>query len=570
MNDFRLPRGVTRRAFFATGTRGVLGLGVVGRLAGAMPTSMSIAISTTRAARRLPPAAFFPEPLSDELFCSLALAAMDAAHAAGAEFADIRVGMQREISVPPYPHPPSAAMTVGYGVRARVNGTWGFQYGSLMTADAVRGAAQSAVAGARRSAATNVRLGRTAPRELAPAPVVTGEWRSPCEIDPFTVPMDDFHRITEAIAETTAKVYQNHPIGGGGATWRAESRVFASTEGSLVTQHFMRGGPGLGGYTTLPENPFDKVYLDVPGIDSVSAGFETALRTDWIDRLQTGLEEIIRLRELPLRAFRDVGRFPVAFEGATFANIIANTANMALDGDRVMGIEADASGTSYLVPPDDILDAAAPAFSPLLTVTADRALPSVVAVQWDDEGVVPEPYTVIDRGRVVEYHTTRETAPMLSAWAAKHGRPVRLRGGAVASIPTALPVCGGMQMQVTPSASRARVDDFMRTMTHGFVVRSGWADPEPGLTAGMMGTGIVVEVVRGKPVSRTTLSLEFVTKSLLKEKLVAIGDATTVRGNLIGVSKGIPYRQVVQPVAAPAALCKDVDVFAWLDASADA
>jgi len=528
-----------------------------------------VLIPTSRRARRLSPAAYLPEPLSDELFRTLARAAVDAAAAAGAEFADVRVGMQRQMSVPSLPYSPMASMTVGYGVRVRVRGTWGFQYGSMMTTDAVTSAARSAVVGAVRSAATNERLGRKTMRQLAPVPVVTGEWRSPCEIDPFTIPLDDAYRIVGAISETTAKVHRNHFVGGGSIDWRAETRVFASTDGSLTTQHFMRGGPRLSGATTLPENTMDKVYLDLPGLEETSAGFETVLRPDWIEYLQTGVDEIIRLRELPVRPFLDVGRFPIVFEGASFANIVGNTVNSALDGDRVMGIEADASGTSFLVPPDEILDAATPQFSPLLTVTIDRRLPSTAAVQWDDEGVVPEPYTAIDRGRVVEYHMTRETAPMLAEWYAKHGRPLRLRGTGIAMTPANIPVCGGTRMSVQPASTHARIDDFTKDMMHGFYVRSGWANPEPGLTAGTCGTSTVVEIVRGKPVSRTMLSLEFVTKTLLKDKLVAIGDATTVRPTLIDTFKGIPYQQVLQLVSAPAAFCKDVDVFAWLAGASD-
>jgi TldD protein len=538
----------SRRQFLTTGAAIVAGA--------AMPRIVR-AIPLTRAAGRTTANAWLPEPPATDLFQRLALAAMDAAKVAGADFADIRIGVQRSIAVG------SAELTSGYGIRARVQGTWGFQHGSVLTSDAVVAAARSATAGAARYAATNVRLGRRAAVELAPAPVVTGEWRGPVEIDPFTVPLDDYSRVTGSITETTARLWFNSIVYAPELRWQAETRVFASTEGSLVTQHFMRGGGGGNGYATLPDNPNDRVWLNLPGLEDRSAGFEAALRPDLTDYLLSGMEEIVRLRELPSRAFMDVGRFPIVFDGAAFAKLVGMTASSALDGDRVSGIEADASGTSFLVPPDEILTAAKPQFSPLLTMATNRALPSVTAVQWDDEGVAPEPYTAIKAGHVVDYHTTRESASLLAAWYQQQGRPLRSHGGAVAPTPANLPMATGGHIHVAPAASRASAADLYREMEHGFVIRGGDGDTEPGLTTGTLRGALVLEVVRGKPVARTAIDLNFATKALLGVKLVALGDSTTVGTTYVSTSKGIPWVGMNQPATAPAALCKDVDVISW-------
>jgi len=125
---------------------------------------------------------WLPEmPLVDQ-FRQLALAAMDATKQAGADFADMRIGVQRDISVGSLPSTPTVRMSVSYGIRARVQGTWGFERGSTLSVDAVTRAARSAVVGATRYAAANGRLGRRPVAALAAAPVVTGEWRGPCVI----------------------------------------------------------------------------------------------------------------------------------------------------------------------------------------------------------------------------------------------------------------------------------------------------------------------------------------------------------------------------------------------------
>jgi len=344
--------------------------------------------------------------------------------------------------------------------------------------------------------------------------------------------------------------------------WQTESRVFASTAGSLVTQHTICGGLGLLGTAGIAGEHID-VLLRLPGLDRVCAGFEVALRPDIPSQIQRLYEEVVRWRELPFRPARDIGRFPLILDGRTMAGVVGRTIDTALDGDRVSGLEADASGGSFLSPPDTILEASAPQFSPLLHMTANRALPSPMAVQWDDDGVTPEPYTVVEQGRVVDFHTTRETAPMLAEWYRKKGEPLRSHGCAVAPTPDSAPRGTGGHITVTPAAASLGIAELMRDVSHGFLVINGAVGTTPGLTGGSIGPrqdGLAVEIRRGVPVSRTGLRAQFATKTLLNKNLRALGDATTVGTEEIEAAKGIPWQQVTQLVTSPAALCADVDV----------
>jgi predicted Zn-dependent protease len=275
-----------------------------------------------------------------------------------------------------------------------------------------------------------------------------------------------------------------------------------------------------------------------------------------------GLDDAIRLRELPHRAFADVGRFPVVFAGAAFGHLFGNTVNPAVDAERAAGLERSASGTTYLVPVDDVLRAREPQFSPLLTATSGRALPSTAAVGWDDDGVAPESYTIVDHGHVVDYHTTRETAPLLAEWYATHGRTVRAHGTTVATSPTSVPIGGTGHVTVAPTSQRATLDDLSRGMTHGFVMRDSGVTADMGLTGGVIAGG-AVEIRNGMPVARVNLLLQFVTSRVLHKQLDALGDTSTVRTVYNTVTKGIPWQGCPQPISAPAALIKDVDVITW-------
>jgi len=473
-------------------------------------------------------------------------------------------------------------LSCGYGVRAWVDGTWSFQHGNVLTPEAVAAAATGAVAGARYNAATNQRLARrrlstsaagvTGPTDAwAPAPAVTGEWTIPVEVDPFTVPIDDYHRVLGALAYPLKprNVYASASARGQGLAWRGETRVFASSEGSLVTQHTLRGGVVTSAFSRLPgENPPTEIRLEERMLGHVWGGFESALRPEPLEALRPQYESVVRWHDLPFKRFDDVGRFPVVLDGRTTAALIGCTLDTALDGDRVSGLEADASGGSFLEPPDSVLGAATAPFSPLLTMRVDRALPSPSAVQWDDDGVVPEPYTVVEQGKVVDYHTTRETAPMLADWYATHGRTLRSHGTAVAPKPSDVPCGTGGHVQMSPGTTHADLDTLVRELDHGFLVIHGVAQATPGLTGAMVQQdpydGVVFEVRRGVPVARVAPQLQCKTTLAFGKNLLAIGDARTLATTDVSVQKGIPWTESTQWVTAPAVLCKDFEITQFL------
>ena len=76
--------------------------------------------------------------------------------------------------------------TIGVGVRALVNGAWGFAASQTLTTDGVAAAAREAAAIAKAN-----RIARDQPVQLAPAPAYpNATWKSAYEIDPFTIPIE--------------------------------------------------------------------------------------------------------------------------------------------------------------------------------------------------------------------------------------------------------------------------------------------------------------------------------------------------------------------------------------------
>jgi len=564
--------GVTRRNFLGTGLGALMGM----RFVQTPMRRVTETIPISGVTRRTSAQTWGPEAVPADQLRALALVAMDAAHAAGADFADVRIGVQRDLGVGRYPGGAQVELAIGYGVRAWIDGVWSFQHGNVLTSQDVAATARGAVAGAREYAKVDAQLrahraslvtGDDRALAWAPAPRVTGEWSVPVEIDPFTVPLDDHQRIIGDLTAVASPgfVYSNAQAFGYLTKWHAETRVFASTDGSLVTQGFMRGGIGVQARAKLPDEQ-DSVTLFLPEQDDVCAGFESVLRPNFMSYVRNLFDEVVRWREVPVRPFTDVGRFPIVLDGRTMASLIGNTIDNALDGDRVSGIEADAAGGSFLTPAEAVLDAPGPQFSPLLTMRARRTLPSPMAAQWDDDGVVPDEYPVIDGGRVVDFHTTRETAPLLAGWYARHGRALRSHGCAVAPTPASLPRGTGGHLFVDPSQAPASLDALVREVSHGFLLINGGAFGSPGLTAGEMqgrGASVILEIRRGVPVARTGLRMQFTTNAILKKNLLALGDTTTMGCDRTTTAKGIPWQESSQLVTAPAAFCKDVDVIRW-------
>jgi len=545
----------TRRQFLTRSVTqsvtALAGLSVVPRIVQGMAVHDAV-IPNSSAARRTTPNRWLPDSPPDAQFRALALLAMDVAKQAGADFADMRIGVQRECAAR------DARIALGYGIRAQVGGTWSFEHGTVLTPDAVAASARAAVAGARTASRINAQIDWSGHDPFAAVPVVTGEWHVPIEIDPFSVPFDDFYRMEHLVREPIRRLGILVDIVGE-IRWTQETRVFASSEGSLVTQTFTRGGPDFRVVAELRSG--NNVSFHFERRDIQSLGFESLLRTDFAERILSIAEEAIRWRELPERSFDDVGRFPVVFDGSAFAAIVGKSLNFALDGDRLSGSEFDASGRSFLQPFAAHPVQPPPEVSSLLTVTSDRAIPSSTAAHWDDDGVVTTPCTLVEKGVVVDFHTTRETAPVFRPWYEQRSRAPQLHGRSLAPTPASLPMASGGEVRVSPAASASEADLY-RDMAHGFLIKGADVTTTSGLSTGLLVPPFIVEIVKGKPAARLGgLRLAFVTNAVLNRGLIALGDASTVGTSVVSTSKGMPWQRMTNPVSAPAASCKEVDIF---------
>ncbi|MEO2196249.1 MAG: DNA gyrase modulator [bacterium] len=180
-----------------------------------------------------------PDPAERDL----ALYALDEAQSAGAKYADSRVSRHWTESVSAREDRitgVSKSESYGIGVRALVSGSWGFTATRELTREAVARAARDAVAIARAN-------DDVAPAETTLAPVAAvpdGRWVTPHETDPFDVPIEEkadlLFRANAAALGVQGVRFVSSSVGS-----NKESRLVATTDGSLIQQTFMRVNPSM-------------------------------------------------------------------------------------------------------------------------------------------------------------------------------------------------------------------------------------------------------------------------------------------------------------------------------------
>ena len=351
----------------------------------------------------------------------LMMAAITAAESAGASYSDVRIGRYRNSFV--FTREQQIVNTadtdsIGAGVRALVDGTWGFGATKLLTKDGVAAAAREAVAIAKAN-----RIARDQPVSFAPTEVhkdVT--WKSSFTIDPFTIPLEERADLLLK-ANAAAMAVKGVQFVTSGLAFVKEDRSFANTEGSVITQTIVR--------TSIP---FQATAVSANRTDfqnrsnvvaPVGRGWEYVLEQDLVKNAPRWAEEAVqKLSAKPV----EVGRYDLVLHPSHLWLTIHESIGHPTELDRAMGYEANYAGTSFVSPPEKVLGKLkyGPEF---MNVRGDRSEPGACAtIGYDDEGVKPEDFLIIKNGIFNDYQTTREQANALKWWYDQNKTPVRSHG----------------------------------------------------------------------------------------------------------------------------------------------
>ena len=507
--------------------------------------------------------------LRDPRIKALAHTALDAAKSEGATYADVRLTYRtrREFMSGQFT---KLDVDLGISVRALSQGYWGWAATPYLSEADVARIGREAVRLAKGEAAR----GKPRTVEWAPVPVVSdGDWHTPIRIDPFEVALEELSDYMVGLIEFTMdniKFRQRgheypanmiHQFG----FFQREERVFASTDGSYLTQtghtiHFhidytykyggnqITLGPWQGGWDVVLDAKLrEQILQQLDDYDHPKAG------EGWG----------------PLRKqhLLNMGRYDIVFTARTMAQLLAGTLAPATQLDRALGYEANAGGTSYLGP-DPLAYLGTPVASPLVTVTGDRSQPrGLASIGWDEEGVVPESFPLVKEGVLVDYQTTREQAAWLAPWYHKQGQPLRSRGCAAGDGALSLQMQHPPNLTLEPGAAAVSVTDLVAGMDQGLLVdgirlEMDFQNASGVGTIGEPDVGAVYEVKHGKVVSQyeTVMEVQFRSAEFWKG-IIAIGGPASAETLIRGRSeKGEPSEQTDYSIAAVPAVCKQLAV----------
>jgi TldD protein len=394
---------------------------------------------------------------------ALAARAVEAARAAGATYADVRLTHRRDQNfIPAYMYQDDEHC--GVGVRALVNGYWGFMGSVVWAPDEMARLARGAVDQARANG-----QGATRRVELGVVPVVTGTWTMPVVYDPFDIPIDEkWDFLRDLLA--TVKTYRNADVLGAKMGFTRIVKVFASTEGTSwqQTTYVSDGAFGVtyGGQYTQALRGGGAAADD---LSPAGKGWELFHDARLVERIPALLDEAAASRRT---AAVDIGMYDAVFSAQAMAALVDATIGPATQLDRALGDEANAEGSSYLTDPLGMLGTQTIG-SRQLTLRANRSVPGGAAtVKWDDEGVVPEPFTIVRDGLLVDMQTTREQAAWLAPYYQKAGLPIRSHGCAGGESALNITMQHSPNLELVPSAENVSFDDLVASTKKGIAVTS--------------------------------------------------------------------------------------------------
>ncbi|GHB51811.1 TldD/PmbA family protein [Persicitalea jodogahamensis] len=372
--------------------------------------------------RAVTPEALLENALDVALKKRLADAALNAATAKGATYADIRIGRYlNQFVVTREDKVQNLVNTESYGVGVRViaDGCWGFAaVVDAKSESQTAKAAEEAVAIAK----ANAKLMKE-PVQLAPQKGF-GEvsWKAPIKKNAFEVPIKEKVDLLLTVNDAAMKNGANYV---NSVLFQVnEQKYFASTDGSYIDQDIHRMWPIFNVTAIDPKSGKFETRQSLSAPMGMGYDYLQANPTDSIKGITTRynkgydmLEDVVsaakQAKEKLTAKSVEAGKYDLVLDPSHLWLTIHESVGHPLELDRVLGYEANYAGTSFAT-----LDKwKAGDFkygSPEVTLFADKTqVGSLGAVGWDDEGVDTQKWDLVKDGVLVNYQAIRDQAHII-------------------------------------------------------------------------------------------------------------------------------------------------------------
>ena len=288
----------------------------------------------------------------------------------------------------------------GYGVRVFLDGSLGFA--ASQDFEKMEQTASLALEMARAA-----RLAQRRPVQLAPRPVVVDHYRTPVEIDPFTIPRKEKLELLLAAEAEMRRAEPGLAKTSGALDFRCEEKLFADTGGSYIAQRLCQSGGGIKAFAAGAQELQARSYPASFRGNYAAAGYEFIKEMDLVKNAAATAREaaaLLKAEECPS------GIFDLVIGSSQMMLQIHESVGHPIELDRVFGYEAGYAGTSFLSPGMEGFAYG----SEHVNIVADATTPGGLGTfGYDDEGVAARCIPIITGGRFENFISCRDTAFML-------------------------------------------------------------------------------------------------------------------------------------------------------------
>src|SRR6266481_286508 len=411
--------------------------------------------------------------------------ALNTAMQRGAGYADVRIVDDRQRALATkngkVGHAASGE-SLGIGVRVLVDGSWGFAASDELDLEAVERTAAQAVEIARASSRV-----KEHPVRLAPEPAAKVEWTTPCKVDPFTTSieqnLDLLMKIdAELLAVPGVTLAESNLHFGRYEQW------FYSSEGSDIHQTRYITGAGFAAFSFQGTEIQKRSYPNSFGGQYQSKGYELVDELKLVENARRIGEQVVALH----KADRcPEGRMTLVLDSSQLGLQIHESIGHPIELDRVLGMEANFAGTSFLT--IDKLRTLRYG-SDLVNVVADATAQhgqGLGTFAYDDEGVAAQCTPIITNGLFTGYLSSRETAPVIG---------LNRSGGTLrAERWNRLPIIRMTNISILPGEKPLSLEQLIASTDHGvlFQTNKSWSIDDKRYNF-QFGTEIGWEIKGGK------------------------------------------------------------------------
>jgi len=337
----------------------------------------------------------------------LASWALNVANQRGAEHADVRIVDDRSRALATKNGKignASDSRSQGFNVRVLVDGAWGF----ASSADFDRASIEATTARAVDIAKASAKV-KQSNVHLVPEKPVTAEWTTPHKIDPFTTSVEQNLALLEKI-DAELRSVQGVTLAETNLNFRREEQWFFSSEGSDIHQTKFTTGAGYVAYAFAGSEIQKRSYPNSFGGQWQNKGYELIDELKLVENARRIGEEAVALHKADQCP---QGVFDIILESSQLGLQIHESIGHPIELDRVLGMEANFAGTSFLT-----LEKlhTLKYGSDLVNVVADARQehgPGLGTFAYDDEGVAAQCTPIISNGLFTGYLSSRETAALI-------------------------------------------------------------------------------------------------------------------------------------------------------------